>query len=478
MVTTVAHRTPTRRRHQSGARARALAGRQVEIPSEPLDDFWDVDGAKYPGSPRVTKDEPMDVMIMNVRGARVCVARKKLQYFRNTGTAPDKLWLWRPCEAPQLWRDRHHHSLTHALRLLQVCSRTSEDHCDKPSDRVLRGRIEPGRLLLLCGADFSLANELVYQLVELRLLRTENDGDQLKWYINTKVKAVDQDRRLLGAAELPQMILPEFWTQPPPEGDDVQMLEAAGGAEADQELPGKPEPLQDESGVQSEEGTVVQLAAGKPTPLHVYRVLVSLWPTDAPEEDGFAVWSPAEDLKVTLARLLECSDYASHRLLLQLKDAGVYYPKAGGKGKPFRRYLKLDAEETVANFQAAQATGQSGGRSRHSGGSTRQTGSSAQQTARRPAAVAAGTQSIPPDSVKMTPEQHQQLWDQAVAKLHELTELVKTQREQLAEKDAELARERDAHEQTKTELAQAVEAAENAGPVILVPAELAQYLDK
>jgi hypothetical protein len=458
-------RQEVRRRHQSGARARGIEAPQVEIPTEPNEDLWDLQGVKYPGSPKQTDHEPMEVMIVDVRGQRMTVACKKYQLFRNTGTAPNALWLWRPKSAPELWEGRHHHSLTHALRVLQVCSRTPEGHHKKPEDRLLRGGIDPSALLQLCGAAPNLANELISELIDHRLLCEARQTEAVThWFINTRVRGFDPDRRAMGADEIPEGILPE-----------LLVLPAAPVAPVTESAAPAPQPTKEaDDGMTATAQTEGAQAGGSELNqlLEVYRYVVSLVPTGADIEDGFAVFVSPKDLKLMVAEHFSLTDGGSKRMLEQLKEAQLYRVKQGGRGKPWRRFVKLDGEEQLLKYQANR------------------NGSGAQHQIRATTVVPpAATEPLVPqpgpeppvqpaadDSVAATPDQLNQLWAELADKLDEYAATIEAKDAELSQLRQDLADEQAAHERTKQELA--AERDQPKATQFVLPASLAKHLGK
>jgi len=432
----VTSRAEVRRRHASGARARGFEAPQVDSPKESVEDLWDIEGVVYPGSPKQSDHEPMGVMIVNVKGDRVCVARKKYQLFRNS----EPLWLWRPAPAPELWDGRHHHCLTHALRVIQVCSRTFDGHHQRPEDRVLRGGIDPSRLLQLCGAAPNLASELVHQLCDFELLREESPAGRADWFVNTRIRGIGPDRSLMDSSDIPEMVLPEFIPIPLP-------------------VPAVQEPIPPTIPEEAEDAVT---ATAEQSPeinqlLEVYRYVLSLVPTGADVEDGFAVFTSPKDLKLMIAERFSLSDGASRKMLDQLKSAEVYWTKQGGHGKPWRRFVKLESEQQVLAFQANGNT------------------AGARRRAPAPEPIPAPPVNPPvEDGVTATPEQLNQLWEQLAAKLDEYAATIEARDAMIAQLEQQLADEQSAHEATKAELE--AERAKPKGIQTVLPASLAKHL--
>ena len=155
------------------------------------------------------------------------------------------------------------------------------------------------------------------------------------------------------------------------------------------------------------------------------------------EDEGFGLLDIQGDVKVWLAGKLGVTRTTAGGLISQLKKAGLYNSLSSGPGKPWRRVLKLQADDqvlTLTGSMAGTASSAAGG-----GGDD-------------------GT-------VTATPQQLTELWTQLSAQLDDYLE----QNQQLQE---ELEAERAAHEATKGEL----ETAKAEKVVILLPASLAQHL--
>lgn len=399
---------------------------------EPIVDLWDIEGVKYPGSPRAGKEEPVAIYVTDVRGNRKCVVLKQYQRFRRSGTGPEVVHLWRPQSAPELWSGSRHHCLTHALRLFQICSATFEGHHRRSDERKLRGNIHPRRLLEECGASTSLANSLLSILTEHDLVRVEQmAGQEEKWFVNMRTRGFGPQLEQYQAHDLPEWVLPEFLTGEPA----TRRKRGTDMAEAP------------EAEVQAEHGLLAQ----------VYLAVQELVPANAEIVDGFALFIPKKDLKVLVAQKLGLSEHKAKILLEGLRDLGVYRSKQGGMGKPWRRFLKLDALEALqaADAQAQPARRKASGRP-------------------RPEPVPA---SEPPptseEGVTASPEQLNQLFTELSTRLDEYLARVQ-------ELEQELADEQQSHQATKGELAQvrAELEASSSRVVFVLPEGLAKHLEK
>jgi hypothetical protein len=451
----VSHGSFGKRRHASHRRSQKPP--RITAPIDGIQDYWDLPGFKLPGNPKITLHAPVDIIINDVRGFRVCVARRKYQALRNTGTAPDACWLWRPNVCEELWLGPHHHHLTHALRLLQACSRVFDGKRERPQDRQLRGSIEPNQLLQQCGVASGLASELVFQLVELQLLRAEPGDQGMRWLVNSLTRGVNQSNQLLGSNEVPEYILPEFMAPP--------LAVSAHSACIDHV---KPEPLQPDE-IQEEcpqieppldadervkmNGNVIALSHEQvPTSLltQVYRHLCELVPETAEKEGDLSIFSAG--VVPYLEAKLNLSGAQVHRQLQQLKVAGIYRTTRGVHAK---RYLKLNAEDEVATLASSN-------------------GHAANAAAlAKPASDDEQRQVAPPDAVVPTPEQMNRFWAQLEAKLQELED-------DKAKLEKDLTREREAHAQTRQDLEAAtveLEEAKQAQTTIVVPPSLARFLE-
>ncbi|MBI2285382.1 hypothetical protein HYU82_00975 [Candidatus Saccharibacteria bacterium] len=166
--------------------------------------------------------------------------------------------------------------------------------------------------------------------------------------------------------------------------------------------------------------------------------------------DGFALFVPEIDLKLLVAQRLGMSERTATVQLYALRDLGVYKAIAGGRGKPFKRYLKLDALEVV---EAAESKTRSGRKAAPA------------KPEPEPSAPGEG------GGVPATPEQLNELWTQLSAKLDEYGKRIE-------ELERELADERQVHQETKNELTQVrVELeASVSKPVFVLPEALAKHL--
>jgi hypothetical protein len=194
-----------------------------------------------------------------------------------------------------------------------------------------------------------------------------------------------------------------------------------------------------------------------PPLIRVYAGIKELAPSQPQMEDGFAVFSVEGDFNATVAERAGVSANSLPRYLSQLKDLGVYRPQAGGRGKPFRRYLKLDADELVAT-----AAGSSGG----------------DPPPRRLEPPPPG----PPQPLGVVPKEGQV--KQFLAQLETRMDAYKEEIEQLKNREAQLfgqlTAEQEAHAATRDELAQVKAELEQAqasvGPTFVVSEGLAKHL--
>lgn len=309
---------------QGDRRREKRAAQPAHPDGERLPDLWDVPGFVSPGSPRNHRTEPLEVLITDVRGNRVYVARKKKQHYRTTAPKPSVVWLWRPTKAPELWLPPFHHGMTHALRLLQAVSGKYEgDLRLNPGERVIRGEISPSQLLQACGAKESYANEVVALLCEYDLLHARNDNGQELWFVNTRVRGVGLDWELYTEDETPEGVLPEFLDNPPAQpvddkGDDVT--------------------AQDEQ---------VDLT----TPLvRVFLWLGSKVKPDAEIGEGMHSFRVEGQLKDKAAEELNLSPSSVQQSLNKLTENGIY---RSGRGPNPERWLKLVETSEIASLDQA-----------------------------------------------------------------------------------------------------------------------------
>lgn len=180
--------------------------------------------------------------------------------------------------------------------------------------------------------------------------------------------------------------------------------------------------------------------------MQAYKAVASLVPASAQQgDDEFFMFIPDTDLKVLVARTIGVSENTSKGLLTQLRDAGIYRSESSGRGKPWKRFVKLNAEATVA-FAAAS-------------NSTRQQRKSTPSPSPPPAP------SPEPEGVEATPDQLNELFQQLAARLDEY-----------AAANADLMRQLDeekrAHAATKAELDE-----EKARvPTFVIPQDVAKHL--
>ena len=171
--------------------------------------------------------------------------------------------------------------------------------------------------------------------------------------------------------------------------------------------------------------------------LKVYRAVRELVPATAEVVDGFTVFTTEQDLKVLVAKKLGVSEGKANTSLAKLRDLNVYKAKSAGRGNPWWRHLKLNAEEIVT------AAGE--GKQVDSGG-----GGAASTLA-----------------VEATPEQLNELWEQLTVKLD-------GQAAEIVDLAQQLESEKTAHEATRQEL-ELLKAAPPT-PTFILPAGLAKHL--
>lgn len=427
---TTANRQGDRRREREATKPPELED------DGPIPDLWDIPGVRLPGSPKTGRNNPMDVLLLNVSGTRVCFARKNKQHFRNTGTQPAVWWLWRPTKAPELWSGPRHHALTHALRLLQAVSFKREGHNLKPHESIIRGGINPQRLLEECGASKSHADSLVSLLCEHDLLHEREVDGKAMWLASTRFRGVGPAYELYTAQDIPEFILPEF----------METLQA--------------EPTTSEGSKMTEGDDTA--TDQQPLLMRVYDRLVSYGeqPAALEVQDGWLKFVIPGNLDEILADALSSTPYQITKQLNLLRtELKLYRTSSGGRGKPFFRFVKLHASEAVA--VAAETAGKKAAPARTAS----------------PAEPPPGEQ---PEGVPVSEEDFGQLitrmgdkLDEYHARIGELEQELHQEREAHARTTHSLETEREAHATTKQEL----ETAKAAKPTFIIPERVAKHLE-
>ncbi len=298
---------------------------------EPIPDLWEVPGTRLPGNPSYTRHEPEFTYVTDVRGNRVCVIESRVVRFNADSAGIKQIRkLRRPQSAKDLWAGPTHHILTHALRLLQVCTVAIEGGRERGShEKKLRPNISPTQLLRQTGLSPEATSEVLRFLENARLLRSQAYLRETCYYVDIQIKGFG------------------------PQGQKYQAGDLIDGWAL-------PEDDNDTESVHTDQGDLVATNQEIKENRHealtkTYEVSVGYVSEQPAFEDGYAVFTTPAPLPELVADQLSIGLSQARRLLEELVILGVYRSRLAAPGE-WLRYIKLgEGPFTEAHVEQVRA---------------------------------------------------------------------------------------------------------------------------
>lgn len=127
-------------------------------------------------------------------------------------------------ETPELWQGPECAMLTHALRLMQVVTKTKNGSDDEniPDMKQLRQGFRPRQLLIGTGLSEEIADRLIRTLKQMNLLMVRQVGAKSRYYVHVTFRGVGPQLQKLTKADLVnEWVLPE--TRVEQKGEVIRM---------------------------------------------------------------------------------------------------------------------------------------------------------------------------------------------------------------------------------------------------------------
>lgn len=490
------------------AREKKQKDPRLKPSGESIPDLWAIDGVNYPGSPKITNNEPEEILMVNARGDRVCIALKKYQVFSKKGKADIGLYLLKPQFVPGLWSGSRHVCLTHALRLFQRCSTTFEGQHRNPHLRMVRGDINPRTLLEECGLSSDRAATIVTMLQEQGTLSPGQCEGKPCWFVDMRWRGFAADLMKFTGHELGDgLVLPEFLPPSVPTAVVAEQPEEEPAeepeAEAAEETAVEPREELAKGGVEMPKKRRMRTDEEHQQDLQkAYDTLMLLEAIESTAEgDGSVVFTFHGSAHDAVKRATGGNDTATSKLLAELKLLGISEGISSTRGISKRRIvpditITLEMVRRVREHHAQQVQNYVKGKKGDAAPAERAEKPKEEKPEAEPkaktesSARAEQTVDANPEQLSLILQEAHAELEESEAKIQSLTERLDTALAErataVAELEAKLAESERLREEDRLRMAKEIEQltteleqarAASSGPTYQIPAGLAKRLE-